>query len=60
MPKTPVKTTKPAAKKSSKEDKVLTKTAPKTKASPKEKGEKVSVVKEKDAAAKVLKADELL
>ncbi len=60
MPKTPVKTTKPAAKKSSKEDKVLTKTAPKTKASPKEKGEKVAVVKEKDAAAKVLKADELL
>ena len=51
MPKTP---SKPAAKKKP------AKTSAKAKASPKIKEEKVSVVKEKDTTAKVLKADELL
>ena len=51
MPKTP---SKPAAKKKP------AKTSAKAKASPKIKEEKVSVVKEKETTAKVLKADELL
>ena len=54
MPKTPTKTTKPAAKKAP------AKSAPKAKAPPKEKEEKISANKEKETTAKVLKADELL
>gem|GEM_PF-3571653 len=51
----PVKSAaKPAAKKTS------VKTAPKAKTSSKIKEDKISVVKEKDTSAKVLKADELL
>lgn len=54
MPKTPAKTTKPAAKK------VPAKAPAKAKSAPKIKEEKISAVKEKETAAKVLKADELL
>lgn len=54
MPKTPAKTTKPAAKKAP------VKATAKAKSSPKTKEENVSAVKEKETAAKVLKADELL
>lgn len=54
MPKTSAKTTKPAAKK------VPAKAPAKAKSAPKIKEEKISAVKEKETAAKVLKADELL
>lgn len=54
MPKTPAKTTKPAAKKAPAKAPVKAKSAPKVKE------EKISAVKEKETAAKVLKADELL
>lgn len=57
MPKAPIKS---AAKKTPATAGKPTKTATKAKASPKIKEERVSVVKEKEAAAKVLKADELL